>query len=59
MNNFSEIEMFECLEGPRGEAEKYLNRITLLQEKLNMEEKNLMALVEVHGVEVLNSDVFQ
>jgi hypothetical protein len=42
----------------RGQAEQYLNKITILQHKLHAEEENLMTFLRVHGIEVLNFDRF-
>ena len=39
------------------QAKKCLNKITLLQEKLNMEEGNLRGLLKVYGLKVLSFDV--
>lgn len=42
-----------ALSAPQKEARQCLNKITLLQAKLNIAEKNLRDLLKVHGLQVL------
>ncbi len=55
MNNFLEPQESKILEGPQREAKKYLDKITILQEKLNIEEKNLKALLKTYGLGILGA----
>ena len=41
MNNFFEINESKRLEKSQREAKQYLNKITILQQKLDIEEQNL------------------
>ena len=54
MNNFLAIEGSKSLEKSQREAKQYLNKITLLQGKLNIEEQNLRVLLKIHGSKILN-----
>jgi hypothetical protein len=54
MDNFLEIEGAKRLEKSQREAKQYLNKITLLQGKLNVEEQNLRVLLKIHGPTILN-----
>jgi hypothetical protein len=54
MNNFLEIEGTKSLEKSQREAKQYLDKITLLQGELNIEEQNLRVLLKIHGPKILN-----
>ena len=56
IDNFSKIQKSKSSDELRREADKYLNKITILQDELHTEEGNLMKFLRTHGVEVLNSD---
>lgn len=53
MNNFLEIEGTKSLEKSQREAKQYLDKITLLQGELNIEEQNLRVLLKIHGPKIL------
>ena len=54
MNNFFEINESKRLEKSQREAKQYLNKITILQQKLDIEEQNLRFLIKIHGPKILN-----
>ena len=54
VNNSLEIDGAKSLEKSQREAKQYLDKITLLQGKINIEEQNLRVLLKIHGSKILN-----